>query len=149
MAHLFIFIVTPAKGPVAKPDIQRLRLLRFVRNDTETSFLSLRGAPIHRGDAAISTLATDPKAGVQILFCSLNNLISGCWFLAENRRFGVPPCSYQSWSAVTLLSYFDTSPKEIDQKDTIYTPNRRQNLHSIEIRGYSDRHPSSLGSLAL
>ena len=38
------FNVTLAKGLVAKPDIQRLRLLRFARNDTETHFLSLRGA---------------------------------------------------------------------------------------------------------
>ena len=58
-------IVIPAKRLVAKPDIQRLRLLCFARNDSQTSFLSLRGVPIHRDDAAILTLATSPKAGIQ------------------------------------------------------------------------------------
>jgi len=39
-----VFGVIPAQGPVAKPDIQRLRLLRFARNDSQMWFLSLRGA---------------------------------------------------------------------------------------------------------
>jgi hypothetical protein len=34
----------PGDGVVEKPFIQRLRLLRFARNDTETHFSSLRGA---------------------------------------------------------------------------------------------------------
>ena len=38
----------------------------FVRNDIQTSFLSLRGVPNHRDDAAISTLAIVPFAGMTV-----------------------------------------------------------------------------------
>ena len=60
--HLDLFTpIAVIKGVVAKLDIQCLGLLRFARNDSQTSFLSLRGVPIHRDDAAILTLATSPK----------------------------------------------------------------------------------------